>query len=57
MQIYRLYSAQTGTYYERVMASCVSHALDLFAQARGFDDHKTMWAAGRFEYISAEVSA
>ena len=54
MSIYKLFSSQTGCYYEMQIATCISEAIDKFAQARGFDDHKSMWAAGHFEYITAE---
>ena len=57
MKTFHLYSAQTGSSFGTVQAVSEQDAVDRFAQNRGFKDARAMWAAGSFEYVSAEVGA
>jgi hypothetical protein len=57
MNTFQMYSSQTGNNYGEIDASNAAEALDKFAKARGFADRKAMWAAGRWEYISAHADA
>jgi hypothetical protein len=54
---FEVYSAQTGNYFMTVEAASVDSALDLFARRYGFRSCAEMWAAGRFEYITASVQS
>lgn len=53
---YQLYSAQTGSSFGQVQATSEADALDRFSQRYGFQSAKAMWAAGQFEYVSAEAA-
>lgn len=50
---YSLYSAQTGSSFGTVSATSEADAVDQFARSHGFESARAMWAAGRFEYVSA----
>ena len=53
---FQLYSAQTGDCFEVLDARDEGHAVDLFAQARGWADARAMWSDGYhgfFIYVSA----
>jgi hypothetical protein len=53
MKNFNLYSAQTGSSFGTVQAINETDALNKFAQRHGFESAWAMWAAGRFEYVSA----
>lgn len=54
MQTCQLYSAQTGENRGRIDADSEAHALDQFAQQRGYANRHDLWARSQgFDYISA----
>jgi hypothetical protein len=56
-KVFEVFSAQTGFHFCDVRAASEQNAIDQFAQQKGYADRHAMWAAGRFEYVSAAAVA